>query len=75
MEILKTRNVPHTFRADKAPVPTRLMEHQCNLGLKWLREGRLREMIFLANTVMDVGLESVEWTRQWIQDVAQETLA
>ena len=31
-------------------------------------------MIFLANTVMDVGLESVEWTRQWIQEVGQEPL-
>jgi len=59
---------------NRAPVPIRMMEHQCNLGLKWLREGRIREMIFLANTVMDVGLEVVEWTRDWIQDVADQPL-
>ena len=60
---------------NKAPVPIPLMEHQCNLGLKWLREGRIREMIFLANTVMDVNLEVVDWTRRWIERVGDQVLA
>ena len=59
---------------NKAPVPIALMEHQCELGLKWLKEGRIREMIFLANTVLDVGLEVVEWTRDWIQKVGDDPL-
>jgi hypothetical protein len=26
-------------------------------------------MVFLGNTVMDLGFEAVEWTRQWIRKV------
>jgi hypothetical protein len=54
------------------PVPIPLMEKQCKLGLQWLKEGKIREMVFLANTVLDVGLEVVEWTRNWIESVASE---
>lgn len=51
------------------PMPVDLMEHQCELGLKWLEEGRIEGMIFLASCICDLGLEAVEWTRQWIQEV------
>jgi len=60
--------------ANKAMVPIPLMEMQCELCLKWLKEGRISDMIFLANTVMDVGLEVVDWTREWIQAVGDEPL-
>ncbi len=50
------------------------MEHQCELGLKWLREGRIHDMIFLANTVLDVGLPSAEFSRHWINKVGNEKL-
>lgn len=43
---------------NKKPVSVGLMQHQCDLGLKWLKEGRISDMIFLANTVLDVGLPS-----------------
>ena len=42
------------------------MKHQCELGLKWLQEGRIEGMIFLASNVCDMGLPAVEWTRGWI---------
>ncbi len=51
------------------PVPRDLMEHQCELGLKLMREGRVDGMIFEANSVMGVGFENDQWTRQWIQRV------
>jgi hypothetical protein len=51
------------------PVPPELMLHQCERGLKWLREGRVHELIFLANTVLDVGLASAEFAREWIAQV------
>jgi hypothetical protein len=50
-------------------VPPDLMRHQCQRGLAWLKEGRIREMIFLANTLLDVGLPSVEFAREWIAQV------
>jgi len=55
-------------RKQGTPVP--LMKLQCETGLRWLREGRIEGMIFLGNTTMDLGFESVEWTRRWIQSVA-----
>lgn len=56
------------------PVPLELMRHQCETGLKWLKAGRIHEMIFLANTVLDVGLPSAEFARQWIARVGAQTL-
>jgi hypothetical protein len=53
----------------KASVPVALMARQCELGLEWLRKGRLDGMVFLGNTVEDLGLESVDWTRNWIRKV------
>jgi len=59
---------------NRRPVPMELMKHQCDLGLKWLREGRIHEMIFLANTVLDVGLPSAKFAREWIAEVGAEAV-
>jgi hypothetical protein len=48
------------------------MKRQCELGLQWLKEGRLDGMIFLGNSVCGMGLETVEWTREWIAQVGDE---
>lgn len=56
------------------PVPIEKMEYQCEKGLQWLMEGRIEGMIFLANTVCDLNLEVVEWTREWIQKVGDREL-
>ena len=59
---------------NRRPVPLELMKHQCELGLKWLHEKRIHEMIFLANTVIDVGLPSAEFARKWIAEVGQQPI-
>jgi hypothetical protein len=51
------------------PMPVATMEKQCTLGLEWLRSGRIDGMIFLASCICDLGLETVEWTRNWIRQV------
>jgi hypothetical protein len=51
------------------PVPLNLMKHQCELGLKWLKEKRVHELIFLGNTSLDVGVPSAEFARKWIAQV------
>jgi hypothetical protein len=56
------------------PVPQDLMQHQCETGLKWLKAGRIHELIFLANTVLDMGIPSAEFARQWIAKVAAQPL-
>lgn len=49
-----------------APMPVDMMRFQCETGLKWLEEGRIQGMIFLASCVCDLDLEAVQWTREWI---------
>ena len=56
------------------PMSVEQMRHQCELGLKWLKEGRIDGMIFLASNVCDQELEAVEWTRKWIAEVGDDPL-
>lgn len=58
----------------KQGVPVDLMKHQCEVGLRWLQQGRIEGIIFMGNTTMDLGFESVEWTRRWIQEVGDTKL-
>lgn len=58
----------------KRPMPLDLMEMQCEMGLRWLREGRIEGMIFLASCICDLEIEAVEWTRRWIAKVGDEHL-
>ncbi len=53
-------------------MPLDLMKKQCELGRKWLKEGRIEGMIFLASNVCDLELETVEWTRKWIAEVGRQ---
>jgi hypothetical protein len=59
---------------NKKPISLSFMEQQCNIGLRWLKEGRIDGMIFLASCICDLELEAVEWTRAWIQDVGHDSL-
>ena len=56
------------------PMPVALMEKQCTLGLRWLKQGRIAGMVFLGSPVVDLKLEAVEWTRKWIAEVSHEPL-
>lgn len=58
----------------KQGIPVDLMKHQCQVGLRWLQQGRIEGIIFMGNTVMDMGFESVEWTRHWIQQIGSTKL-
>jgi hypothetical protein len=54
---------------NKKPMPLDLMKHQCEIGLRWLEEGRIEGMVFLASCICDLDLEAVEWTRGWIEEI------
>lgn len=58
----------------KQGIPVDLMKHQCEVGLRWLQQGRIEGIIFMGNTTMDLGFESVEWTRRWIQQIGDTKL-
>jgi hypothetical protein len=53
----------------RTPLPVERMKMQVELGHRWLREGRIAGMIFLSTPNVDVDLEAVEWTREWIARV------
>jgi hypothetical protein len=59
---------------NRKPVPVELMKHQCDVGLKWLKEGRVSDLIFLANTMLDVGMPSAEFARDWVKKNGGEKL-
>jgi len=50
-------------------LPLKLVEKQCNLGLKWMDEGKIEGIIFLASCICDLKLETVEWVRKWIKGI------
>jgi hypothetical protein len=56
------------------PVPPDLMEHQCSLGLKWLKEGRVSDLVFLGNSHLDIGIPGAPWMREWIKKHGDEEL-
>jgi hypothetical protein len=58
----------------KKPMPLDLVRHQCGLGLRWLRQGRIEGMIFLASCLCDLELEAVEWTRNWIATMGDQRI-
>jgi len=55
-------------------VPVDLMEFQCETGLKWLKEKRIHEMIFMGNTLFDMGFPSSSFIRNWIRKVGYQKL-
>jgi hypothetical protein len=56
------------------PMPLEAMKQQCAQGLEWLRHGRIEGMILLASCICDLGLETVEWARQWVAEVGDKEL-
>ncbi len=56
------------------PMPLDMMKKQCELGRRWLEQGRIEGMIFLASNVCDLELETVEWTRRWISEVGSRLI-
>ena len=62
-----------TYRFGK-PVPLDLMEHQCSLGLKWLKDGRVSDLVILGNSHLDIGINTAPWMREWIKKHGDETL-
>jgi len=56
-----------TYQMGK-PVPLDLMEHQCRLGLKWLQEGRVSDLVILGVATIDQGVPTAPWMRDWIRE-------
>lgn len=62
------------YGGGSGPIPVELMARQCEIACAWLREGRIEGMVFVGSPVCDLGLEAVEWTRDWLARVGDEVL-
>ena len=51
---------------EQMPMTIPQLEYQLQLCLKWIKEGEIEGVVFCANTVVDIGLESVDYVRNWI---------
>ncbi len=51
------------------------MKAQTQYGYRLLQEGGSEGMIFLEHGVCDIGLDTVEWTRAWLDEVGEKRLA
>ena len=55
------------------PLAVSAMRRQCELGLRWLQEGRIEGIIIYGN-FMDLNWDSVAWAREWVQKVGETRL-
>jgi len=46
-----------------------LFKKECEIGFKWLKEGRIEGIIFLASCIVDLGLNSVEYVKRVMADM------
>jgi hypothetical protein len=58
----------------RAPMPLDRFVGYCETGLRWLRTGRVAGLIFLPSCHCDLGLDTVEWLRSWIDAVGDDQL-
>ncbi|NLX98087.1 MAG: hypothetical protein GXY83_18145 [Rhodopirellula sp.] len=56
------------------PLPVSLMQKQVDLGHQLLTSGRIAGIIFLSTGTVGAGLETVDWTREWIRTHGDQTL-
>ena len=59
----------YDFNADR-PLTTAQMAGQVETAVNLLEGGECQGICFLSSSVMDAGLESVEWTKQWASGMA-----
>jgi hypothetical protein len=55
------------------PLTVEQMEYQCGKYYEWLKKGDIEGIIFCSNCIADIGLEAVEWTREWINKIARKS--
>ncbi len=61
---------------ERKPLTIEEMEYQADLYLRLMKEGKIDGIIVCSNCIADLGIEAVEWTRDWIakhsDDVIEE---
>ena len=53
---------------ERCPMSVSQMKRQGDYFLSLMREGKIDGIMFVGNPICDLGLEAVEWTRNWIKE-------
>ena len=56
------------------PMSVRKMAEQCQNALKFLKDGSIEGIVFLAGCICDLNLDAVEWTREWVTYVGDNNI-
>ena len=48
------------------PMPMELMKMQLEKYLEWYNEGKIKGVILCSNCIADIGLDTVDYTREWL---------
>jgi len=59
---------------EEKPLTREQMDLQFDKYYKMLRNGKIEGIILCSNCIADIGIEAVEWTRQWIREVGNEVI-
>jgi len=59
---------------ERKPLSMDKMAFQLDRYRAWIRKGMLEGIVFCSNCIADVGLETVEYTRNWIKNVGDEAI-
>ncbi len=51
----------------RSPVPADVMEYQLEIYDRWIREGRIEGVIFCHNYLVDLPIDAVGFTKEWIR--------
>ena len=60
---------------DRQPMPMEAMRRQLDVYGQCLEDGRIDGVIFCSNCIADLGLDTVELTRQWIAEVGERSVS
>ncbi|MFH1902589.1 MAG: hypothetical protein ABIK20_00810 [Candidatus Omnitrophota bacterium] len=50
------------------------MKFQCEKYYDWIKKGWIEGVVFCSNCICDIGLDTVEWTRNWIAKIGDEEI-
>jgi hypothetical protein len=59
---------------EQKPMTIEQMKHQCSIYYDWLQKGYIEGIIICSNCITDIGLDTVEWTKNWINEIGQKEI-
>lgn len=59
---------------ESKPLTINQMSYQLEMYYNLLKDGKIEGIILCSNTIADIGIEAVDYTRNWIAEVGDEVI-